>query len=194
MKNQKIRNLLLASALATGMLGGGAIASAQTATTAATATTTAATTTADPGAGPRGGGQDRSARDQELATALNLSVDQVTAAEQAAHDAVDAQLGTPTKPTGTPTDADKAAMQARHDLFQQVFAEKLGVSADQLTAAQVSAAQTHLAADVASGKLTQAQADEMLARIQSGDAPIGRGGPGHAGPPPAADASATPAG
>jgi hypothetical protein len=196
--NSKIRNMILASALATGLIGGGAIASAQTAATTSASSSVApdsgtATTPADQGPrGPRSD-EDRSARDQELATALNISVEQVTAAQQAAHDAVDAQLGEPTKPSGTPTEDDKAAMQARHDLFDQLFAEQLGITTDQLTAARVSAAQTHLAAEVASGKITQAQADEMLTRIQNGErpGPGGRGGPGghgHDGPP-AADAA-----
>lgn len=225
--NSKIRNALIGAALAAGVVSGGAtIASAQTTVPPTEQTTPESTAPATPdtqqapnpdqappcdreGKGPGGG--NREARTQELATALNKTVEEVTAAEQAAHEAVDAQLGEREKPTTPPaTDEERAAleakMQERHDLFEKTFAEKLGVSVEQLTAAKVSAAKVHLDEEVASGKITQEEADERLAQIQSGEKPMrgshgpgGRGrGPGGPGGPgarsmPAPDAEQAPA-
>jgi hypothetical protein len=212
----KTRNLVIAGALAAGVLGGGTIASAQTATTdpATTQTTpapdaaTGATTNPDQapppacdGQGP--GGQESADRDAALAEKLGVSVDQVTAARTAARDAVDAQLGKPEKPaeapTTAPTDAERQAheadMKARHDLMEKTFAEKLGVSTEQLTAAQQALATEHVNADLAAGKITQDQADTMLQHIANGDLPEhgphgpgGPGGPGRQGSPDAATA------
>ena len=135
-----------------------------------------------------------------------MTVDQVTAARTAARAAVDAKYGAPpdrpssssaTKPTkpSKPTAAQTAEMKARHALFEKTFAEKLGVTVSQLRAAEVAIAKTHLAADVKAGRITQAQADKVLAAIANGEPAGGPGGPGgpgghggghHDGPPPAA--------
>ena len=210
--NSKIRTIIITGALAAGVLGGTTIASAQTATTATTATaqTDAAPSADTPpdqasppaceGRGP--GGQDSATRDAKLAEKLGLSVDQVTAARTAARDAVDAQLGRPEKPaapTTAPTDAERQAheadMQARHDLMEKTFAEKLGVSTEQLTAAHQALATEHVNAELTAGTITQDQANTMLEHIANGDLPGPRGphGPGRPGAPPAADGSEVPA-
>ena len=70
-------------------------------------------------------------------------------------------------------------------------AQDVGVSESALTAALVKAEEAQIDAQVMAGKLTQAQADALKQRIESGDVPLvgvglgmgGRhGGPGHGGP------------
>jgi hypothetical protein len=180
--NNTFRNIVITGALAAGVLGGTTIASAQTTTT--TSATAPATADQAPPAGHDGMGpgghapdpQEAAARDAALAEKLGVSVDQVTAARTAARDAVDAQLGVPEKPaappTAPPTDAERQAheadMKARHDLMEKTFAEKLGVSTEQLTAAHQALATEHVNADLAAGKITQDQATTMLEHIASG--------------------------
>ena len=189
MKKQ-IRTAIVGAALAVAMLGGGAIATAQTSTTATAAASSTTSAKARPSRADHAAQEAK--RDKELAAKLGVTVDQITAARKAANTVVDAKYGAPpdrpspssnTKPA-KPTAAQAAAMKARHTLFEKTFAEKLGVTVNQLRAAEVAIAKTHLAADVASGRITQAQADAQLAAIAAGTA--GPGGPGgHGGPPPA---------
>lgn len=209
--NTRVRKALAGSALAASILGTGGYAFAQTSTTEAPA---AATETAPADAtpapdtterGPRGprGGSNHAERTAALAEKLGMTAEQVTAARDAARAAVDAQLGTPQKPserpTTAPTDEERAAHeaehQARHDAMRQAFATELGISVEQLQAAHEAIAEDRLAAQVAAGEITQEQADEKLARIQSGEVdhrgPGGHGKGPRGGQPPA-DA-ATPA-
>ncbi|MEO6397755.1 MAG: hypothetical protein ABIP13_04755 [Tepidiformaceae bacterium] len=83
------------------------------------------------------------------------------------------------------TAADVAANEdhaAEHAAYITALASKLGISESQLTAAFKSVQLDQVAKALADGKITQAQADEMTTRINSGDAPIfGFGGPGHPG-------------
>ena len=80
-----------------------------------------------------------------------------------------------------PDNTERAAAQAA---YIKALAAKLGVSETALTDALKSVQLDQIARGVADGKLTQAQADEMTTRINSGDAPLfGIGGPGHDGGP-----------
>lgn len=206
------RNLIASGMLAATLLGSGAaVASAQsnpTTTTSSTSSTTGSTSSSStrPDAPSKADHEARHAeRTAALAKALGVSTDKVTAAETAARAAVDAEYGKPTRPTGTPgekpaepTDAQKAEMKARHDLFEKTFAKELGVTTAQLKAANLKLAKAHLAEEVADGRITQAEADARLKAIEDGTAPMGgHGGPGgpgghgHGGPPPAAGSSSS---
>ena len=70
-------------------------------------------------------------------------------------------------------------------------AKQVGVSESALTAALIKSEETQIDAQVTAGRLTQAEADEIKQRLESGDVPlvgIGMGfgdhhdGPGHGGP------------
>ncbi|MEP7215383.1 MAG: hypothetical protein ABI782_03970 [Anaerolineaceae bacterium] len=83
--------------------------------------------------------------------------------------------------TNQADNADHAAAQAA---YIKALAAKLGVSETALTGALKSVQLDQIAQAVTDGKMTQAQADEITARINSGDAPLfGIGGPGHDGGP-----------
>jgi predicted ribosomally synthesized peptide with SipW-like signal peptide len=199
-RSRRIRAALIGAGLAVGTIGTTA-AWAQSDSTPVPSNESSATATADappdaPVDGPRRHRPDPSA----LATELGVSVEELQAAMSAARDAVDAELGEPQRPSTPPTteeerEAVKAEHQARHELMNQELAEELGISVEQLDAARLAVAEARIAEDVASGELTQEQADEILARISSGEAPgpHGPGGPGgpHGpgprpdGPPPA---------
>lgn len=189
-----LRNTIVAGTVAAGLLSGGGLAFAQQSTTTPAEQGADAAATARP---------DRAAhqaeRANDLATRLGLTNDQVTAAREAAKAAVEAQFGPrPERPTTPPTDEEKAAMdagrQARHDLFEQTFADELGVTAEQLQAAKEAGFQAHLADEVASGQITQEQADARLQAMQNGERPPGGpGGRGHGGPPPADAPAGAPA-
>jgi D-Tyr-tRNAtyr deacylase len=85
------------------------------------------------------------------------------------------------------------------ETLAQVANATTGKSAAGLVDALVAAAKTHLAADVAAGRLTQAQADEItsglkdhIAAFVNGSLPLGRShGPGDHGPGPELAAAAT---
>ena len=189
-----MRNLIAGSMLAATLLGSGAAATAQ----ASTATTTQSSTQTPQPPSKAERAKREAQRTAALAKALGLSTSKVKAAEQAARAAVEAKYGKPPAPPTTPpttkpaepTDAQKAEMKARHDLFLTTFAEKLGITTDQLKAGMIKVEKAHLAAEVKAGRLTQAQADKIIKAIEDGTAPIGGpGGPGRGGPgpvPPAA--------
>lgn len=116
--------------------------------------------------GPEAGG-----RLQTLATTLGVSLDVLKPAWQQAHEA--------TKPATPPKDA--AARQAQQDAFTAALAAKLNLPVDKVKAALESARpkaptaaeqRTHLqqmlAQMVSHQKLTQAQADQMLADFDAG--------------------------
>jgi hypothetical protein len=153
------------------------------------------------GGGRKGGGFHLGERAEDLAAELGVTVDQLRAAEQAARQAVQDQLGQPTRPsTRPPSDEDKAKLQAdmkaRAELHAKTLADKLGVTTDRLRAAREAVAVKRLDEAVAAGKLTRQQADDLLAKLRQGDGPDlgglfggkgpggghGRGGPGRSAP------------
>jgi hypothetical protein len=146
---------------------------------------------ADPPAVEQPQRPDRADRAAALAEQLGLSVEDVTAAKDAAKAAVDAQFGEPVRPDTPPeTDEERDALRAQHEerreAFQSAFATELGVSVDDLDAVRQAQAEEHLAEAVESGRLTQEEADARLDAIQNGEAPShrGPGGPGQQGPGP----------
>ena len=183
-----LRNTIVAGTVAAGLLGSGGIAFAQSSTTTPTeqgTTTDAAGRSADREA-------RRAERTADLANRLGVTDEQVSTARDAARAAVEAQFGErPERPTTPPTDDERAAMdadrEARRDLFEQTFADELGVSPEQVQAAREAGLQEHLAEKVADGTLTQEEADARLQAMQSGEMPErgrgGPGGPGRHGPP-----------
>lgn len=76
--------------------------------------------------------------------------------------------------------------EAERDAFQAAVAKKLGVTTQQLEDAYKAAALERLDAAVKAGRITEEQAKEMRARIESGEfpGPMGgmHGGPGMGGP------------
>jgi hypothetical protein len=62
-------------------------------------------------------------------------------------------------------------------------AKQLGVTPSALSNALKTALKNRIDAAVAAGRLTKAQGDELKARIDSGDLPLGLGGLGHHGGP-----------
>jgi hypothetical protein len=121
-----------------------------------------------------------------LADQLGISVDQLRSAREAAHEAVVAELGEPERPQGRPPtqeerDALRQQFEQRKALFDQKLAEQLGISVDELKAARQAVAEAGIAEKVASGEITQEQADRMLEALRNGDAPpfgFGAHGPG----------------
>lgn len=125
------------------------------------------------GAGPRG---DRAGSDEALATALGITVDELTAArEDAATAAIDQAVA-----EGLLTEAQATTLKERgagmrgfgpYDIFvggtidaNALLADALGITADELTAAREQVQQDALAAAVEAGSLTQEEADLMTAR------------------------------
>jgi hypothetical protein len=144
------------------------------------------------GKGGRGGHGQRGGRllgrlgagEQQLATELGVTVDQLKDAQKAAAQAV-MDLGRPTKPaTRPPSDENKAKLEAelkaRVDLFNTTMADKLGISTDRLRDARVAVVAKHLDEAVANGKLTREQADKILAAVRDGSLD-GLKGLGHLG-------------
>lgn len=129
-------------------------------------------------AGPGGrGGERAEAGLTKLAASLNVSVDALKEAMKAAREE--------TKPATKPaTKPDEATREAHQDAFLAAFAGKLGVSVDTLKAAMEASKpaaaakpttaemkamiQPRLAQMVTAGKLTQAQADQILADLDAG--------------------------
>ena len=119
--------------------------------------------------GPRGGEMKDHA--QALATALGVTPEALKTATEAAR--------TETKPTTKP--ADEAARKAHEQAFVAALAAKLNLPVEKVQAAldaskpakptaaeQKAMIQPRLAQMVAAGKLTQAQADQILADIDAG--------------------------
>ena len=85
----------------------------------------------------------------------------------------------------TLTHAMQTALQASDpELLDIVIrvADNLGISVDQLKAAELAVAKQHLDKAVADGKLTQQQADEIYSKLQSGDIGAFGFGQGFGGP------------
>ena len=78
--------------------------------------------------------------------------------------------------------ANQAAVPTEQAAYITALATKLGISETKLTDALKAVQLDRIAQAVKDGKLTQAQADAMTTRINSGTAPMfGFGGPGHDG-------------
>lgn len=87
-----------------------------------------------------------------------------------------AQDATPTPGTSTTTEATEPETVERN-AFLDAFAAQLGVTDQATIDAAIQATVTQLLDEkVAAGELSQAQADEILARIEAGDVPFGKGG------------------
>jgi len=168
--------LLVGAALVIGLSAFSAVqsVSADTATPPATGSE-GATTTALP---PRGGhdGLRGGYTSDELAAALNITTDQLT---QAYADARSAALTQAVKDgLITQAQADELNAQSSTALhggmsrglkgldidFDTYLAVALNIRVDELTAARAAALQTHVAALVADGAITQEQADWMVGR------------------------------
>ncbi len=127
--------------------------------------------------GQPGDGKQGAAHDTALATALGITVEKLQAAFQAANtealkEAVSQGLMTQSQAdqittNGVPNHAmrefGKPGSTSGID-YDTLLANALGISKDALQAAQVKVRDAQLDADVQSGQLTQAQADEMKAR------------------------------
>ena len=70
----------------------------------------------------------------------------------------------------------------RGDGFLARVAGHLGISTQKLEDATKAAAIDQVNADLQAGRITKAQADELKARIEKGEAPLFLGGPRHFGP------------
>lgn len=78
--------------------------------------------------------------------------------------------------------AKQAAVPTEQAAYIKALATKLGITETQLTDALKSVQLDQIAQAVKDGKLTQTQADAMIARVNSGTAPLfGLGRPGHEG-------------
>ncbi|MCA9851669.1 MAG: hypothetical protein KC461_13640 [Dehalococcoidia bacterium] len=114
---------------------------------------------------------------EDLATALGVSVEDLQAAAQSARDS----LGDVERPT---TDEERDALKAQ---MQTALASALGISEadlqsaiDEVQAAKQAEAIARVQEKVTDGTLTQDEADAIIERIESGEAPFGFGvgGPG----------------
>jgi outer membrane lipoprotein SlyB len=119
--------------------------------------------------GPRGGFTD-----QQLADALGITVDKLTAAYTTATDNALSQAVTAGLITQSQADALKArggrfgeseAFTANGIDYNALLAQALGITADQLKAGYVKAFSTAVDSAVTSGSMTQAQADLAKARF-----------------------------
>ena len=167
---------LAGGVVAVTVLGGGAVALANSATPVPTASRTSTDAADAPGGPDRRA--DHEARHAEraaaLAAELGLSAAQVTAAQEAAHESIESGV----RPTTPPTDAER---KAHHEAMTKAFAKELGITVEKLDAAMLVVAEKHLAAEVKAGRITQAQADARLKAIQNGDVPDGPHGRGPGG-------------
>jgi hypothetical protein len=109
--------------------------------------------------------------DEELAAALGITVDELTAARQKANEAAIAQALEEGLITQAQADQLKAGEKgfpfggrwlAKSGIdFDALLADALGISVEKLQAAYVQARNAHIDQEVADGKLTQEQADLM---------------------------------
>lgn len=88
-----------------------------------------------------------------------------------------AQEATSTPSTSVTTEATTEPEESERNAFIDAFAAQLGVTDEaQIDAAILGAYQQILAEKVAASDLTQEQADEILARVEAGELPFGKGG------------------
>lgn len=175
MKSKKIVTMVVLGVLALGVAFGAVAfqsASAQTNTTPEVQTSMDEATTAWPAKdGPRGVG------DEYLAQALGITVDELNAAYQKAQETGLVQAVEQGLITQAQADQIKASGRGlkfgdrRGDLidlssidFQALLANALGISVEELNAAQLQAQSARIDQAVADGKLTQEQADLIKGR------------------------------
>lgn len=175
MNSKKIVTMVVLGVLALGVAFGAVAyrsASAQTNTTPEAQASTGAATTALPAKdGLRG------VEDEYLAEALGITVDELNAAYQKAQDTGLAQAVEQGLITQAQADQIKASGRGlkygdrRGDLidlssidFQALLANALGISVEELNAAQLQAQSARIDQAVADGKLTQEQADLIKGR------------------------------
>lgn len=124
-----------------------------------------------PGAPAASAGSDHQAwkdrhdqRKEDLAAEYGVSVDQLEAARRTAHQAVVDQYGE-VDPADPPSDEER---DARVAAFDAALAEALGVTVDDVDAARTAVFTDRLEQGVASGRITQEEADEALAAWNDG--------------------------
>ena len=167
MVRNKLVGSILGGALALGLLGGGMVAYAQTdpITPAAPSTETAPTL---PSTGSRSG--QWIDNEQALADALGIELTELTTAQETAHVAIIDQMvadGVLTEAQGESLKSSGGSLRgiSRYGIERDEFlANALGISVDELDAAQLVVYEAELAARVAAGELTQAEADLKLAQ------------------------------
>ena len=175
MVRSKIVGSVLGGALALALLGGGMVAYAQTnpATPPAPSTETEELAPAVPSTGSRSSMWIDG--DQALADALGIEPTALTAAQEEARSAIIDQLvadGVLTAEQGESLKSSGGSLRgiSRHGYDRDEFlAGALGISVETLEAAQLEVYETELAARVAAGDLTQAEADLKLAQKAAED-------------------------
>ena len=169
MIGRKMLVLLLGGILALGLMAGAVTTFAQTEEPTPTPTVPEATTPETTTPSLRGGsrlGDD----DEALAAALGITVEELDAAQEAARIALIDQAVADGNLTAEEGEALKAAgSRLRHSSQygydkDEFLADALGITVDELNAAQLTAYQTQVAAAVAAGTITQEEADLLLAR------------------------------
>lgn len=163
MKRNKLVTTLIAGAVAIGLLAGAAATYAQ-----------ADIPTGVPALAHRGDigrmGGSMSDGGQALADALGITLEDLAAAQLAARNAMIDQAVVDGHLTQEQADALKAGTSSRGIRFgglydsDEYLAEALGITVDELDAAELEAYTAQLAAAVAAGTLTQEQADLLQAR------------------------------
>ncbi|CUS03718.2 protein of unknown function [Candidatus Promineifilum breve] len=167
MLRKKLAVLGLSALMITGLLGSAAVSFAQTDTPAeSTEEVIPESTTVVPSRGGSRLGVD----DEALAAALGITVDELDAAQEAARIALIDQAvadGHLTAEEGETmkTDGSRLHHSSQYGYDKDEFlAAALGITVDELNAAELTAYQTMVAAAVEAGTLTQEQADLLLAR------------------------------
>lgn len=167
MKRNKLAALGLSGLLAVGILGGAAVGFAQTDESAATVAAPVASVSSlvlVHNGGTRLGGDD-----QALADALGIDLTELEAAEEVARlGMIDQAVA-----DGLITEAQATQLKELGGGFGRGFsgydkdeylAEALGITVEELEAAELTALQADVAAAVEAGTITQEEADLMLAR------------------------------
>lgn len=166
MIRNKFLVLGLSALMVTGLLGTAAVSYAQTDVPAESVEgSTAGSTTIAPS---RGGSQ--SIDDEALAAALGITVEELDAAQEAARIALIDQAVADGNLTAEEGEALKLAGSRLHHSSQygydkdEFLADALGITVEELNAAELEAYQAEVAAAVEAGTLTQEEADLLLAR------------------------------
>jgi hypothetical protein len=172
--NKTLRNAVAGGVLAVTVLGGGAVAVAQT--------PVGETLTES---GPAGGLLDRwrerraerrAEWTEAMAAQLGTSADELRDARRVAHDAVVAELGEFERPDSRPDtdeerDALRAQLQQRKDAFDAALAAELGIEVQALRDARVAVVAPKLDEAVAAGRITQERADAIVEAVGTGQIP-----------------------
>ena len=174
MIGRKLLVLLLGGIVALGLLAGAVTTFAQTEQPTPTPTvpdaTTPETTTPDATVPGLRGGSRLGDDDEALAAALGITVEELDAAQEAARVALIDQAVADGHLTAEEGEALKIDGGRLHFGSQfgydkdEFLADALGITVDELNAAQLTAYQTQVAAAVEAGTITQEEADLLLAR------------------------------